>query len=75
MGIPQLLYNQTRLKGFSPWAPIESFGLGNEWGIFEIFEIFENSESFEISEIFEILIILKLKIFEISWMLSNAKAK
>ena len=35
----------TRLKGFSPWAPIETFGLGlgkNEehLRIFEIFEVF-----------------------------------
>ena len=31
----------TRLKGFSPLAPIEVFGLGNEWGILENFEHFE----------------------------------
>ena len=44
----------TRLKGFSPLAPIKAFGLGYEWRILEI----------QIS-----------KIFEISEMLSIAKAR
>ena len=35
---------------FSPWAPIEAFGLGNEWGIIKICEIYEILEMFEIFE-------------------------
>jgi len=48
-------FKWTRLKGISPWAPIEAFGLGSKWGIFEIFEFFEIFEISEISEISKIL--------------------
>ena len=50
----------TRLKGFSPWAPIEAYGSGNEWEIFDIYEFFETFEFFEILKFFNFL-----KIFEI----------
>ena len=58
----------TRLKGFSPWAPIETFWLGpgkNEehfriFEIYEFFEIFEILDTLEILKILEILEILEI---------------
>ena len=46
----KICLSNTRLKGFSPWAPIEAFGLGNEYRILEILENFENFEIFEIAK-------------------------
>ena len=50
----------TRLKGFSPWAPIETFWLGpgkNEVHLFLKFS--KNLKNFEIFEIYKIFEILK----------------
>ena len=49
--------SETRLKGFSPWASIEAFGLENKWGIIKIFETFKIFEIYKIFEIFEMLML------------------
>ena len=49
-------FNKQGQKALSPWAPIETFGLGlgKNLRIFEIFGFFEFLDIFEFFEIFEI---------------------